>query len=87
MIWRLVVEYARQIGLDRLAPHDLRRTCAKLSARTGGSWSRSPFCWDIARFRQPSGIWGRSRTGDRSERWYGARVLGDSFLKGIGTSR
>ena len=35
-IWRLVVRYARETELGRLAPHDLRRTCAKLCRRAGG---------------------------------------------------
>ena len=31
MIWHVVTKYARQAGLvDKLAPHDMRRTCAKL---------------------------------------------------------
>ena len=28
-IWQLVVHYARATSLGKLAPHDLRRTCAK----------------------------------------------------------
>ena len=35
-IWRLVVRYAREIELGKLAPHDLRRTCAKLCRKAGG---------------------------------------------------
>ena len=35
-VWRLVLRYARQAGLGRLAPHDLRRTCAKLCRKAGG---------------------------------------------------
>jgi site-specific recombinase XerD len=29
-IWHLVREYATKAGIDKLAPHDLRRTCARL---------------------------------------------------------
>ncbi len=36
-IWRLVVDYARQTSLGSLAPHDLRRTCAKLCRKAGGN--------------------------------------------------
>jgi len=43
VIWRLVMAYARQIGLDRLAPHDLRRTCAKLCRRNGGELEQIAF--------------------------------------------
>lgn len=35
-IWRLVVRYARATELGKLAPHDLRRTCAKLCRKAGG---------------------------------------------------
>lgn len=35
-IWRIVVERARAVGIQRLAPHDLRRTFAKL-CRKGGA--------------------------------------------------
>ena len=35
-IWRLVTRYARETELGKLAPHDLRRTCAKLCRKAGG---------------------------------------------------
>ena len=35
-VWWLVKEYAGGIGLKNLAPHDLRRTCAKLCRKSGG---------------------------------------------------
>jgi site-specific recombinase XerD len=35
-VWWLVKEYAEGIGLRNLAPHDLRRTCAKLCRKSGG---------------------------------------------------
>ena len=37
VIWRLVVDYAIQTSLGNLAPHDLRRTCAKLCRKAGGN--------------------------------------------------
>jgi integrase len=36
VIWWIVLGYARQLGLANLAPHDLRRTCAKLCRASGG---------------------------------------------------
>jgi integrase/recombinase XerD len=36
VIWWVVREYAEQIGVPHLAPHDLRRTCAKLCRAAGG---------------------------------------------------
>ena len=35
-VWWLVKEYAEEIGIKNLAPHDLRRTCAKLCRKSGG---------------------------------------------------
>ena len=36
VVWRLVVRYAQETELGKLAPHDLRRTCAKLCRKAGG---------------------------------------------------
>ena len=36
-IWRLVVDYAARTSFGNLAPHDLRRTCAKLCRTAGGN--------------------------------------------------
>jgi site-specific recombinase XerD len=36
VIWWIAVEYANEVGIERLAPHDLRRTCAKLCRASGG---------------------------------------------------
>jgi hypothetical protein len=35
-IWQVVVYYAHATSLGKLAPHDLRRTCAKLCRKAGG---------------------------------------------------
>ena len=35
-VWQLVREYAAHIGIGELAPHDLRRTAAKLCRSKGG---------------------------------------------------
>ena len=42
-VWEMVVSYARQTSLGRLAPHDLRRTCAKLCRQAGGSLEQIQF--------------------------------------------
>jgi integrase/recombinase XerD len=36
IVWSIVRGYAADIGVPRLAPHDLRRTCAKLCRAAGG---------------------------------------------------
>lgn len=36
VIWWVVLRYAKQVEIPKLAPHDLRRTCAKLCRAAGG---------------------------------------------------
>lgn len=36
VIWQMLREYAAELGIHGLAPHDLRRTCAKLCRAAGG---------------------------------------------------
>ena len=36
VVWQMLREYAAEIGIPALAPHDLRRTCAKLCRAAGG---------------------------------------------------
>lgn len=36
IVWAIVQAYAAEIGVPKLAPHDLRRTCAKLCRAAGG---------------------------------------------------
>jgi site-specific recombinase XerD len=35
-VWHIVKDSARRIGIAKLAPHDLRRTCARLCQASGG---------------------------------------------------
>jgi site-specific recombinase XerD len=42
-IWHVVVHYARRTALGRLAPHDLRRTCARLCRKAGGDLEQIQF--------------------------------------------
>ena len=41
--WYAVKRYAKRIGIDRLAPHDLRRTCARLWYEAGGELEQIQF--------------------------------------------
>jgi integrase len=36
VIWQMLREYAAAVGAPGIAPHDLRRTCAKLCRAAGG---------------------------------------------------
>jgi integrase len=42
-VWQLVREYAAQVGIGELAPHDLRRTAAKLCRSKGGELEQIQF--------------------------------------------
>jgi site-specific recombinase XerD len=43
LVWHVVKEFAPQIGNDRIAPHDLRRTCARLCRAAGGELEQIQF--------------------------------------------
>ena len=43
VVWYAVRRYAKRIGIDHLAPHDLRRTCARLSHEAGGDLEQIQF--------------------------------------------
>jgi integrase len=43
VVWYAVKRYAKRIGIDHLAPHDLRRTCARLCHEAGGELEQIRF--------------------------------------------
>jgi site-specific recombinase XerD len=43
LVWHVVKEFAKRIGHERLAPHDLRRTCARLCRTAGGELEQIQF--------------------------------------------
>lgn len=42
-VWHVVREYATKAGIDKLSPHDLRRTCARLCYAAGGELEQIQF--------------------------------------------
>ena len=42
-VWHIVKESAKRIGVAKLAPHDLRRTCARLCHGSGGELEQIQF--------------------------------------------
>ncbi len=42
-VWHVVREYAAKAGINKLAPHDLRRTCARLCHAAGGELEQIQF--------------------------------------------
>jgi site-specific recombinase XerD len=43
VVWHVVKDYAKKLGYARLAPHDLRRSCAKLCHAAGGELEQIQF--------------------------------------------
>jgi site-specific recombinase XerD len=42
-VWHIVKNSAKAIGVAKLAPHDLRRTCARLCHASGGELEQIQF--------------------------------------------
>ena len=58
VVWRLIKPYADAAGVPGIAPHDLRRTCAKLCRAGAASLNRSSCSSATRRFKRLSGILG-----------------------------
>lgn len=43
LVWHVVKEFAAKIGVSKLAPHDLRQTCARLCRAAGGELEQIQF--------------------------------------------
>jgi len=43
VVWHVVKEQAKKLGLSRVAPHDLRRSCARLCHAAGGGLEQIQF--------------------------------------------
>jgi site-specific recombinase XerD len=43
VVWHVFREYATKVGIDKLSPHDLRRTCARLCYTAGGELEHIQF--------------------------------------------
>lgn len=43
VVWHVVKQYAAKLGIARLAPHDLRRSCARLCHAAGGEMEQIQF--------------------------------------------
>lgn len=56
VVWQLLRPYAAAAGVSGIAPHDLRRTTAKLCRPRAANWNRSSCSWATHRCRRPSGI-------------------------------
>ena len=43
VVWHVVKQYARKLGIAQVAPHDLSRSCAKLCHASGGELDQIQF--------------------------------------------
>jgi len=43
VVWHIVKEYAARLGISKLAPHDLRRSCARFCHDSGGELEQIQF--------------------------------------------
>ena len=43
VVWHVVKDYAAKLGMYQLAPHDLRRSCARLCHVAGGELEQIQF--------------------------------------------
>jgi site-specific recombinase XerD len=51
VVWSVVKEFAAAVGIDKLAPHDLRRTWLGCAIPLAESLSRFSFCSDMSAYR------------------------------------
>jgi integrase len=56
LVWTVVKQYAAKLGFTGLAPHDLRRSCAKLCHSAGGELDQIQFYLDTCLCKQPNVI-------------------------------
>ena len=43
MVWYVVRNFAKALGIEKIAPHDLRRSCARLCHVAGGELEQIQF--------------------------------------------
>jgi site-specific recombinase XerD len=43
VVWYVVKNFAKAVGIEKIAPHDLRRTCARLCHVAGGELEQIQF--------------------------------------------
>jgi hypothetical protein len=62
VLWDVVRAAATRAGIDKLAPHDLRRACARLCISRVANWTRFSSCSGTSRFRRQSATSDASRS-------------------------
>lgn len=62
VLWEVVRAAATSAGIEKLAPHDLRRTCARLCHLAGGELDQIRFLLGHVSIQRPKGIWVPARS-------------------------
>jgi len=60
VIWYVVRDAAKRVGIDRPAPHDLRRSCARMCHLAGGELEQIQFLLGHGQSKPLSVIWAAS---------------------------
>jgi len=71
VVWHVVKNCAKRAGIDKLAPHDLRRTCARLCREAGGELDQIQFLLghvSVQTTEKYLGCTAPSKRGQRSDR-------------------
>ena len=69
VVWQMLRQYAAEVGVPGIAPHDLRRTCAKLCRAAGGELEQIQMLLGHASVQTTERYLGtQARLGPRSER-------------------
>jgi len=61
VVWHVVKEYAKRLGVFKLAPHDLRRSCAKLCHESGCELEQIQFLLGMCPCKRQRNTWDANR--------------------------
>jgi integrase len=61
VLWEIVREAASRAGIEKLAPHDLRRSCARLCHLAGGELDQIQFLLGHISIQTTSVTWAANR--------------------------
>jgi hypothetical protein len=76
VVWHVVKQYAAELGFRGVAPHDPRRSCAKLCHAAGGELEQIQFLFYLATFRSRALGWIPMRSPGRWARAEWAKSIG-----------
>jgi len=57
VVWHVVKTYGKKLEIPKLAPHDLRRSCARFCHAAGGELEQFNSCWGTCPYKQQNATW------------------------------